>query len=158
MDNAAAVLAVLGVLGAGLVGGALYGFSTFIMAALARVPDAEGIRAMQAINVTVFRPLFIGVFFLTTPVSLAGAALGLMNIGSAWAPGMIVGGLAYALGLFLVTAVGNVPLNKKLEDIDPEGDPAFWRMYLVVWTRWNHVRSVATVISLLGFSWALLGM
>jgi len=41
------------ILGTGLVGGIFFTFSTFVMQALARLSPNEGIRAMQAINVTV---------------------------------------------------------------------------------------------------------
>lgn len=155
MDNAVVFVLAGGLLGVGLIGGALYGFSTFIMAALARVPDREGIRVMQEINRTVFHPMFMGVFFVTVPVSLASVVLGVLNTDEGWAPGAIVGGLGYFLGLFVVTAAGNVPLNTKLEGVDPEGDPAFWRAYQASWTRWNHVRSASAVVSMLGYAWAL---
>jgi uncharacterized membrane protein len=44
-----------------------------------------------------------------------------------------------------VTAVFNVPRNEKLARIDPhsaEGE-RLWQRYLVEWTGWNHVRTVA---------------
>src|SRR5258705_6992637 len=40
-------------LGAGLVAGVFFAFSSFVMAALARLPPAQAIAAMQSINVTV---------------------------------------------------------------------------------------------------------
>jgi len=53
------ILILKAVLGCGLVGGIFFGFSAFIMKALKRLPPAQGIAAMQCINVTVINPLFI---------------------------------------------------------------------------------------------------
>jgi hypothetical protein len=43
-----------------LVGGIFFTFSSFVMKALARLPSAEGIAAMQSINVVVLNPSFLG--------------------------------------------------------------------------------------------------
>jgi uncharacterized membrane protein len=39
-------------LGSGLIAGVFFAFSTFVMKALARLPAAHGIAAMQSINVS----------------------------------------------------------------------------------------------------------
>jgi uncharacterized membrane protein len=48
-----------------------------------------------------------------------------------------------------VTILFNVPLNNQLDAVDPESveGRALWAHYLSRWTRWNHVRSVATLFS-----------
>ena len=53
MSDFLLVLTLVTALGAGLVAGAFFAFSTFVMAALGRVTAPEGTRAMQEINVTV---------------------------------------------------------------------------------------------------------
>jgi uncharacterized membrane protein len=60
-------LTLFAALGCGLVAGVLFAFSTFVMKALASVPPATGIAAMQAINVTVLNPPFLA--------ALVGSAL-----------------------------------------------------------------------------------
>ncbi len=45
-----------------MVGGIFFAFSSFVMRALAKMPDAEGIAAMQSINVVVINPSFLGAF------------------------------------------------------------------------------------------------
>ena len=59
------VLEPVAVLGSALVAGISYTFSTFVMRALGRLSAGEGIRAMQAINVTVINPWFFAAFFGT---------------------------------------------------------------------------------------------
>ena len=46
--------------------------------------------------------------------------------------------------MFVVTMAFNVPLNNALLR-GGERDADTWRRYLVEWTRWNHVRTVASL-------------
>lgn len=62
-------LKLLPALGCGLVAGVFFAFSTFVMSALARLQPAQGIAAMQSINITAINPLFMMAIFGT-----AGAA------------------------------------------------------------------------------------
>ena len=61
-DRLQNALILISVLGCGLVGGVFFAFSSFVMGALARLPTAQGIVAMQSINVVVINPVFLGVF------------------------------------------------------------------------------------------------
>jgi uncharacterized membrane protein len=51
MDDLLVALTLVTALGCGLSAGALFAFSSFVMQALARLPTAQGIAAMQSINV-----------------------------------------------------------------------------------------------------------
>lgn len=64
-------------LGCGLIAGVFFGFSSFIMRALGRLPAPQGIAAMQSINIVVINPVFLGVFVGTAAlcVVLAIASL-----------------------------------------------------------------------------------
>ncbi|MEH2408541.1 anthrone oxygenase family protein [Nostoc sp.] len=59
------VLKLFSALGCGLIAGVFFAFSTFVMNALARLQPAQGITAMQSINITVINPLFMAVFLGT---------------------------------------------------------------------------------------------
>ncbi len=150
-------LTLAGLLGSGLMAGVFFAFSTFVMRALARLTPAQGVEAMQAINRTVINPWFLGVFFGTAVISL------LLASAPAWAgrvPGagfLVAGGVAYLLGTFLVTLAGNVPLNNALEGLAPSSAEAatLWAAYLVKWTAWNHVRTVAPLLATALFALAL---
>lgn len=75
MNSFLIVLALLAALGCGLVGGAFFAFSSFVMPALGRLPGAEGIAAMQAINILAVTPAFMAALFGTAAVCLGlGAA------------------------------------------------------------------------------------
>ncbi len=134
-------------LGAGLVAGIFFAFSSFVMAALGRLPQAQGIAAMQAINVTVLNPWFFSAFFgtaLGAVVLTLWAMLSWRGPASAW---LLAGSLLYLLGCILVTIACNVPRNKALAAVQPENAEAadLWARYLTEWTAWNHVRTLASL-------------
>ena len=158
MDQLFSFLVIFCALGSGAIGGVFFAFSNFVMPALARIAPAEGIHAMQAINVTVLNRLFLGTFMGTGALSLAAIVVALLRwdgIGSLCA---VLGGATYALGSILVTMRGNVPLNNALMRItqaDALGE-ATWRSYLTDWTKWNTVRTIACFVAMTLFIVALL--
>ncbi len=142
-------LKLVSALGSGLVGGVFFAFSTFVMNALAQRPQAEGIAAMQAINITVINPLFMLAFLGT---AVACLILGILSLLQWHPPGTIYslsGCLCYLIGTFLVTIACNVPLNDALATVDPDSAQGarVWANYLVNWTNWNHVRTVFALAS-----------
>jgi uncharacterized membrane protein len=140
-------LATLGLmLGSGLMAGFFFAFSTTVMPALARLSAPQGIAAMNSINVVVVQSRwFMGAFLGTALASLVVAAISL----GAWStpPALlrIAGCLLYVIGAFGVTIACNVPRNDALAAVTPESAEAVsaWSSYLVEWTFWNHVRTVA---------------
>jgi uncharacterized membrane protein len=50
----------------------------------------------------------------------------------------------------------NVPLNNRLIAAGAGGDDGTWALYLTVWTRWNHVRTAASLAALVLFVVALI--
>ncbi|MDH2381087.1 anthrone oxygenase family protein [Bradyrhizobium sp. CER78] len=134
-------------LGCGLLAGLYFAFSTFVMTALGRIDQAAGISAMNAINVDIVRSLFMPVFLGTTLSCAVLAVLGALRWQEPGAIAMICGGGLYVLGMFVVTAVFNVPLNDQLASMDPASTATapVWARYLVDWTFWNHVRTIASL-------------
>jgi uncharacterized membrane protein len=148
------VATLLTALGCGVVAGFFYAFSVCVMKSLARLPPPQGIAAMNHINVVVINPWFMGAFMGTALVcSLVAAA--------AWAreapgaPWVLFAAVLYLAGTIGVTMAFNVPLNNALAKANPDtADGArLWADYLVTWTRWNHVRTIAALAAaaLLGF-------
>ncbi|HSX54189.1 MAG TPA: anthrone oxygenase family protein [Sphingomonas sp.] len=149
---------LIAAVGAFVIGGVFYGFSTFVMQALARLPVPEGIRAMQAINVTVINPLFLGIFIGTALLLCGLGIVAILNPGQPGAIYVIAGAALYVLGCFAVTMVCNVPLNNAIAAADPASadGAAVWARYLRDWVFWNHVRTAASlagaVVLVLGWS------
>jgi len=140
-------LAFLSAIGSGLMAGLFFIFSVTIMDALGRLPPAQGIAAMQSINVVILNPIFFAAFFGTAAACLILAIWSVVawqDPGAAW---LLAGSLLYVVGAIMVTMVFNVPMNDALAAVDPaSGEGArLWARYLTDWTRWNHVRTVACV-------------
>ena len=115
---------------------------------------------MQMINRKVFRSVFLALLLCMGPVSLAFAVYAHLYLTGAAYGWIIAGTSIYLIGVIGVTIIGNVPMNKRLDGMAPSDDQTadYWKIYGLVWTRWNHVRtlgSLATAICFLLASIAL---
>ena len=148
----------LALLGSALIGGIFFAFSSFVMKALARVPSAQGIAAMQSINVVVLNPSFLGVFMGTAVISLLVVVLAVTSWETASASWLVAGALQYLVGTFLLTGLGNVPLNNRLAAVQANDSAAtkVWEHYLARWTLLNSVRTVAAMCAALMFTIGLI--
>ena len=155
-DRAFIILAFAAAMGSGIVGGIFYGFSSFIMRALGRLPPEHGAAAMKAINVAVINPVFMLAFMGTALVCLALAGFSLPLLDGL--PGKLAlgGSLLYVTGCFGVTMAFNVTLNNALARAAPEQEAELWARYLNVWTAWNTVRTVASAMAAALFVAALM--
>jgi uncharacterized membrane protein len=150
-------LKLFSALGCGLIAGVFFAFSSFVMSALAQLQQAQGIAAMQLINITVINPLFMTVFLGTAVACLFLAISSLLRWHQPGAVYLFVGSLLYLIGTVLVTIVFNVPLNDALAKVDPSSTDGakLWVSYLANWTVWNHVRTVAALAAAAAFTIAL---
>lgn len=97
------VLKLLAALGCGLIAGVFFAFSTFVMKALAQQPAAQGIAAMQSINITVINPWFMTAFLGTSVVCLVLIASSLLRWQQPGAAFLLVSAMFYLIGCFGVT-------------------------------------------------------
>lgn len=133
----------------GLVAGVFLTFSDFVMKSLGLAKPAAGMEAMQYINRKVYGSFFM---VLLMGGSIASAALTVyayfeMTGGTTiW---FVAGGTSYVLGVFVVTLLANVPMNKRLDKMDAatELGQTYWLKYLSVWTAWNHIRTASSAAS-----------
>jgi uncharacterized membrane protein len=144
-----AVLTFCAALGCGLMAGAFFAFSAFIMKALARLPPSQGIAAMQSINVLAVTPSFMTALFGTAAACLFLAVSALFVWQRPGVGYLLAGSLFYVIGTVLVTIVFNVPRNDALAAVNPaSADGArLWLDYVESWTAWNHVRTVAALVA-----------
>jgi uncharacterized membrane protein len=136
-------------IGCGLLGGVYFAFSTFVMTALGRIGQAQGIAAMNAINVEIVQSLFMLFFLGTTLTCAILAVIAVFHWGQPGATAMFAGGVLYVVGMFIVTMVFNVPLNDALAAVDPSSTKAasLWARYLNDWAVWNHVRTISSTVA-----------
>ncbi|MEV0169844.1 anthrone oxygenase family protein [Streptomyces sp. NPDC050803] len=157
IDGPYFVLTVLGVLGTALVAGVFCGFSTFVMKGLAALPPAQGVAAMQAINVAAVTPAFMLVFVGSAVLCAVLAVVTFVLWPDEGTVELLLGSALYLFGSFGVTMAANVPRNDALMKLDP-GTPeaaAYWTTYVREWTAWNHVRMVASAAAAVSYTLAL---
>jgi uncharacterized membrane protein len=148
------VLTLLCALGSGLIGGVFFAFSNFVMKALERLPPAQGIAAMQAINIVVLNRVFLSVFTGTALACTALAALSLWRWHERGAGWRVLGAVLYVVGTFAVTMAFNVPRNDMMAKLDPHapGAAGAWSEYVSGWTTWNTVRAAAGAAALVALT------
>ncbi|MBV1868799.1 MAG: DUF1772 domain-containing protein [Marinosulfonomonas sp.] len=131
----------------GIIAGVFLAFSDFVMASLTLAKPAVGIEAMQIINRRVYRSLFLVLLLGMVPVSVGIAIYAHFELSGLPAFWFVLGGLIYVIGVFGVTMVCNVPMNKKLDalDVSMPATKAYWAEHTMCWTRWNHLRTFASV-------------
>jgi uncharacterized membrane protein len=150
-------LTLTGALGAGLVAGVFFAFSTFVMTALGEQPDAQGLAAMQAINRDAPNPLFMTVLFGTALICVVLAVSAATRLDQGAARFQLAGGVLYLVAV-IVTAAYHVPRNDALALLDPNaaGSAEQWRQYLSEWTTANHVRTLASCAGAVALTLALI--
>src|SRR5215471_2918495 len=147
MDKLISILTFGSALGSGLIAGVFFAFSAFVMKALARLLPAQGIAAMQSINIVVINPAFFAVFFGTAAGCILLAISALFSWDKPGADYLFIGSLLYLVGTILVTILFNVPRNNALAAVDPAGSDGaqLWIDDVADWTAWNHVRTIAAL-------------
>lgn len=132
-----------------LVGGVFKAFSEFIMRALARTAPAAGIAAMQQINRVVLRTEFVFAIIAIAIIAPLFAAFAAFVLRSLAATLLALAAAVYVTAVFMVTVFGNVPMNNRLDALDPASPAAarYWHHYLARWTLFNHARTLGCVLT-----------
>ncbi|MEL6404313.1 MAG: anthrone oxygenase family protein [Chloroflexota bacterium] len=157
LENIISFLIVLAILGSGVVTGILFVFSNFAMQSFEQLQPSAGILAMQYINRKILNPIFF-LFFMGT--ALLSLVLPLLlqwseQVSTGYA---IAGSILYLTGIMLVTITRNIPMNNALDSVDANTQEAgrLWDSYLIRWTNWNHIRTVAGALATVCFTLALI--
>jgi uncharacterized membrane protein len=138
---------LLSAIGCGVIAGVFFAFSTFVIKALAALPTAQGIAAMQSINVTVLNAWFLATFLGTGMLCLLATVSSFLAWPKSAALYVLAGCALYLFVTVLVTMVFNVPRNDALANLDPVSPDSvkLWTQYVAEWTTWNHVRTVGAL-------------
>ena len=144
MNTVTEPLTMAAAVATGLVAGLFFFCSVALMPALARLDRSAGIRTMQAINIVIVRPLFLLVFL---GAAVATGVLALL----APEPLHLLAAACYLIGVIVVPATANIPLNNALDRVaaDSAEGERLWERYLSRWTAWNHVRTLTATVATL---------
>jgi len=136
-----------------LTAGLFFAWATSVVPGLGKLDDAGYLDAMQSINREIQNPLFFSCFIgaalllpLATIVSYSPPVS--MRV---WL--LLAASLVYIVGVFGVTAVGNVPLNNALDATNLTHADAFQlaaarEMFKARWNALNTVRTWFSVVAL----------
>ena len=136
-----------------LVAGVFLTFSDFVMKSLGLAKPAAGMEAMQYINRKVYGSFFMVLLMGGSIASAALAVYAYFEMTGDAAIWFVAGGASYFLGVFVLTLLANVPMNKRLDKMDAETESGqtYWLKYLSVWTAWNHMRTGSSAASAICF-------
>lgn len=146
-DEWVAFLCFFAALWSAVIGGVFSAFSEFIMKGLLRASPAGGIESMQHINRTVVKTTFVAGIFSITVFSVGLAFYALTSMTGTARFMILIAAVVYLPSVFLMTLLGNVPMNNRLDRMNPRAEEAqaYWRVYGRNWTTLNHVRSLGSV-------------
>lgn len=132
-----------------IVGGNFSAFSEFIMSALKKTEPAGGIEAMQNINRDVIKTQFVAGILSIAAFSAIFAVYSLFVFEGAALVTLILASLVFLASVFLVTMLGNVPMNDALARLDHDSLDAriYWEKYTRTWTLLNHARSFGSILT-----------
>lgn len=145
------VVTVMAGTAAALMAGLFYTFSIAVNRALEQLDDREFVSAMRAINSEILNPMFFLGFF-GTPLLLLLATFMHSDVGDRPFIFLLAATVLYLLGVFGVTVAKNVPMNNKLARIAPETASeeeisGARKVFEKPWLHWNHVRTLASVLT-----------
>ncbi|MBK7854470.1 MAG: DUF1772 domain-containing protein [Bacteroidetes bacterium] len=135
---------------AGLIAGLLFSYQVSVNNGLKALTDAEYVKAMQTIKVSIINPLFIvcfiGLLFLFPVSSYDLFRQGCMK--SFYF--MLIACLIYLIGVICVTFFGNIPLNNLLKEFDvakamPEEVTTMRKAFEITWNQFHLIRTIASI-------------
>ena len=137
----------IAVISFGFLGGVYFAFSFFVMQSLNKIDHKEAIRAMSSINLVILKSPFMILFFFSSFIALV------LFLESFFVYEILsfrgFASLVFLIGMFLCTAVKNVPLNDKLASFNDSLSPEIeWNYYYKNWIMWNHVRTASCFLSM----------
>jgi uncharacterized membrane protein len=143
------MLIVLAVL-TGVMAGIYFTFSVFLIKAMNELPALQAAQAMNKINDVIVNTLFLPIFFGST-LWYAGLVISAFADWQGQSSVLqIIAAAVYVVGMFVVTAFGNVPLNNRLKELenDDENLATYWHKYQGTWIRLNHIRTISCILAL----------
>lgn len=135
----------------GLLAGIFFTWSNAITPGIGRLDDINYLRAFQNMNRTIVNPLFLVIIMGPLFLSFATAYLYKSNhLYIFWL--LLIAAILYFVGVFLVTIMGNIPLNNLLDktdltNISLENARSLRDQFELKWNNLHLVRTITSVLS-----------
>ena len=145
----------------GLIAGLFYSYSCSVNLGLSKLSDVEYLKAMKSINKEILNPWF----FLSFLGSLVVIPLSTWLYYQRNPPDasfylLFGASIAYIIGVFGLTVVGNVPLNNALDSLELEHltqqEISTKRLdFEIPWNRYHFIRTLANAVAFAMLAMAL---
>ena len=141
---------LLATLFTGLLAGVFFTWSNAVVPGIGRLDDMGYLKAFQNMNRSILNPFFYLIFI--GPLLFAGISAYFNQSNSVVFRLIICAGIIYFTGVFLLTILGNIPLNEMLDKADLSNitseDAAFLRSkFEAKWNNFHLIRTIASVVS-----------
>ncbi|GAA4202772.1 DUF1772 domain-containing protein [Pedobacter jeongneungensis] len=143
------LILLLSTVSTALIGGLFYAYSCSVLPGLTRLSDLSFLQAMQSINRAILNPLFFA-SFMGTLILLPISVWFFKEQGTVFYL-LLAAALLYFSGVFLVTVIGNVPLNDLLDGTDlaklnAEELTALRNKFEPGWNLFHRIRTIVSFI------------
>ena len=134
-----------------LMAGLFYSYSCSVVLGLKLLTDSEYIASMQSINKAIQNPLFFICFFGTLLLLPISAYLAYFQHPRLIFWLFLTATVIYFIGVFGVTALGNIPLNDGLEkfNLANASKETITLQRTIFEQRWNNLNLIRTISSIL---------
>ena len=135
----------------GLSAGLFFAWQVSVIPGTKRVQDSVYIETMQEINRAIINPPFMMIFLGSLIVQLLTVVLYWNTTITLW---LILGAtLLYGIGTVIVTGMGNVPLNDKLDvlSLNEQSEIQMASERQQYEANWNRLHTVRTLFAVLSF-------
>jgi uncharacterized membrane protein len=133
----------------GTMAGLFFAYSVSVVLALDTLSASVYTRVMQSVNDAILNVVFGIAFFGSVAVPVVSAMACIVRGGWTAQHGQlfIAGTAIYLVGTVAVTMAVHIPMNEYLATWSPTSPPDDWETVRTRWGVWNHVRTVAAVVS-----------
>lgn len=146
------------ILSSGLIAGFLFAWQVSVIPGNKLVSNQTYLETMQNINRAILNPAFFLFFIGSVPVLILHAIYQTFSGFGMYFWISVSATIFYMIGVFVVTGVGNVPLNNELDQLKlstlSEHDQSKFRIYYE--SNWNRLHTIRTWFSILVFALLIL--
>lgn len=141
---------IIATLVSGLMAGLFYAWSISVTPGLAKVDNKKYLHSFQSMNRAIINPIFLLCFM---GLAILLPLLSYMSYNSIDFAYVLTSTILYLIGVIVVTFLGNIPLNTKLESLKIESltDEQMSTFRKNFESRWNSLNYVRTISSSLSF-------
>jgi uncharacterized membrane protein len=137
----------------GLTAGLFYAYSCSVNLGLGKLSDEGYLAAMQSINREILNPVFYATFMGTLFLLPLSTWLQYNGVVSKRFLFLLAATAVYAIGVFGVTILGNVPLNEALDKFNlhsatVEEIRKQRLLFEIPWNKLNNIRTLANIAAL----------